>query len=988
MRKQSNKVLSSVLCAALCVTCFAQKPLSASDSLQQMKNIQIDCSGNYDTSDQTVTAQVTNRSVNTVKEEIFGANTSWISNGYNLWDETRQATDSSLLSKLQKSGVTTLRYPGGIEGDYFHWNETVGQNRVAQVNPFSSHYPTYAETDGERQNPTFGVDEFFRVCAEAGTNASVQLNAGTGTTQEAVDYIHYLQNKGYMNRVNTIGIGNEVCMEEERVQGIKVTKTPQEYISFCNGFFQKLGTSLSNSNTPIGVVGITPSHPLCKYAAWDSSVISALKDKIDFIDVHIGYSYYFESLNNADDSVRCFLASANWIANLIEEEKQIINNYAGSYADDISIQISELGPVGGNYPNSVAGSLFLADLFNVILRESKVSATDYLPLLNHYDAAQLLGAKTDTEEKCYWDNAVSHVFRMYASLVGNDVLRTDVSGGKRFNSVACGLVPAIKDVPTGTVQTYLDPETGKGSVFILNKSLNENQNYEINLPFSATVEKVTELWDEDPTAANAFYRQRKVSLKQSTDAKGKNGNSLTVCTKPVSLVRVEFRLNTQESDTSFQDEFSTDSIEKYQVAGPDNGAWGSWHIADGKLCVTGNSGAQWWGTSAVLSNRTFGDFIMEFDADVLSGYGVILRAQDDGTTKNSGLNSWYGGNGYAILHWVPVERNANIEIFDYNGAAVKLAEAGNLSAMQSAHWCITAIGDEISITVEDKADPQNRLSYQLKDSRYSSGSIAFYNLTYGGVDSLKIDNLSITPLGTQMTYVSPQKQNITPDQTLGTWENTENRITGRVEQGVGYAWFDRLPLADVDVSFEVLVSSEGTQYGLVFSADEPFDTVDGGNAYTVLYDGNWVFAGKLNGTFQQLTQTDTRYAYCPSEHGVLPVKWRIRYQNGLISVFINEQAIPAITVKATSGTYGFVGLRMLSPEKPGTLAIQNLKIGGVALRDTNADGQIDIKDIIRLKKYLINNNVPFAAAALAHCKSQPANGLTDLRQYLLGYLQR
>ena len=85
----------------------------------------------------------------------------------------------------------------------------------------------------------------------------------------------------------------------------------------------------------------------------------------------------------------------------------------------------------------------------------------------------------------------------------------------------------------------------------------------------------------------------------------------------------------------WQDDFSENTIDKYTVTGPDNGKFGDWKVVDGKLQVTGTQAASiWWTTSILLGNVSYGDFVMEFDADVSTGYGVFFRGTDDGKTAD------------------------------------------------------------------------------------------------------------------------------------------------------------------------------------------------------------------------------------------------------------------------------------------------------------------------------------------------------------------
>ena len=485
----------------------------------------------------SVTANM--QAVNMVQPGIFGANVSWRGNGYGQWDAENNCPDATLLQMLKDSGVTHLRYPGGIEGDYFHWMESVGENRIAQIDPFSFSYPTYAPNDGERYVASFGPDEFLTLCQAAGDGMTIQLNAGNGTAAEAAQWVRYYQQKNA--DVWSFCVGNEVCMAEERVDGMTVTCTPQEYVDFYNAVYAELGDDVNELE--FGCIGITPSHPLCKYRNWDSTVLTQLGDKIDFIDVHIGYSPYFTKDETDEEIVKCLLASSVFVRRLLDEEIGLIQSCAGEYADDISIQITEWGPIGG-HASSVAGSVYMASFMETVLAEPKVSSACYLPLINHPRAANLLGAQINPNaagEKVYWDNCNSIVFRWYAEQVGRQVLSANITGGETFDSVSVGLIPALTDVPVGSGSVYYDPETKEGSIFLINKSFDENVTFSVKVPYTnITVTAVTELWNENPVAGNKDTAPNTVCPSSYEAGQTVPYGYIQVETKPVSIVRVDF----------------------------------------------------------------------------------------------------------------------------------------------------------------------------------------------------------------------------------------------------------------------------------------------------------------------------------------------------------------------------------------------------------------------------------------------------------------
>ena len=227
LKKCTASAVAVFLVCALFAYSWKGAAGSPSEGITAMK---IDLSKtDYETKENRISVKVSGEAVNTVRAEMFGGNVSWIDDGYGLWDPDNDRPNQSLLSKLKTSGITHLRYPGGIEGDYFHWEETIGEmsERKDQIYCFSSDYPTYDDHNGVEYPVTFGVEELFETCRDAGIEATIQLNTGTGTPEEAAAYVKFLRRNGYIGDVESICVGNESCMAAEKVAGLHVTQTPE-----------------------------------------------------------------------------------------------------------------------------------------------------------------------------------------------------------------------------------------------------------------------------------------------------------------------------------------------------------------------------------------------------------------------------------------------------------------------------------------------------------------------------------------------------------------------------------------------------------------------------------------------------------------------------------------------------------------------------------------------------------------------------------------
>ena len=502
--------------------------------LPPAEDFSLDIGGRYPLLDKKTSVTFENTAVNTVKKEIFGDNLAWRGNGYGVYDPQTKSFNMKLVEAIKKSGVTNIRYPGGIEGDFFIWHETVGTSRKLQMDPFSDSYPTNAPVSGLKYYPHFGFDEFFELCRLANVEPVVQLNAGTGSAKDAADLVKYCLDKGI--EVSSFAIGNEVNFKAEPVEGVRSTKTPEEYIAFAKEVYAELG-DLANE-VELGVIGAPGAYALTADPTWDRKILTALGDKIDFIDCHIGYAPLFTLEGDKDEDIlKAYMAAPTYLKVLLRTVKGEIKTYGGANAENISIQITEYGPMGTHYWGTV-GSTFLASYIQVMLDEPMISSANHLPLLNHPYAPNLVGYMKTGETENYWDNLSTFIFRWYSEQIDRNVLKKNADY-PTFSSKKIGIVPAQTRAEMANCAVYAD-EKG-GTLFIINQATKNGMEFNISLPYDRIrITGVTELHNADPTVANTVKAPNLISPKGYEVEDKIYGGKLTVTTKPISVVKIDF----------------------------------------------------------------------------------------------------------------------------------------------------------------------------------------------------------------------------------------------------------------------------------------------------------------------------------------------------------------------------------------------------------------------------------------------------------------
>jgi len=123
---------------------------------------------------------------------------------------------SDVFDALKKIRTPILRWPGGCYCDAYHWKNGIGPR---DERPITLDYAW----DQEETNQ-FGTDEFVEVCHAVGAEPYINVSVGTGTAEEAAQWVEYCNRKGSTSyaqlrekngypkphNVKFWGVGNEI----------------------------------------------------------------------------------------------------------------------------------------------------------------------------------------------------------------------------------------------------------------------------------------------------------------------------------------------------------------------------------------------------------------------------------------------------------------------------------------------------------------------------------------------------------------------------------------------------------------------------------------------------------------------------------------------------------------------------------------------------------------------------------------------------------
>ncbi|MBN8807826.1 MAG: alpha-N-arabinofuranosidase [Sphingomonas sp.] len=107
----------------------------------------------------------------------------WVGRGSAIPNVRGIRTD--VVQALRAIRVPNVRWPGGCFGDEYHWRDGVG--------PAAQRHSRINSNWGNAIEPnSFGTDEFMDFADQVGADVFVSVNLGSGTVQEAADWLEYM----------------------------------------------------------------------------------------------------------------------------------------------------------------------------------------------------------------------------------------------------------------------------------------------------------------------------------------------------------------------------------------------------------------------------------------------------------------------------------------------------------------------------------------------------------------------------------------------------------------------------------------------------------------------------------------------------------------------------------------------------------------------------------------------------------------------------
>jgi alpha-N-arabinofuranosidase len=332
---------------------------------------------------------------------------------------------NDVVAALKAIKVPNVRWPGGCFADEYHWRKGIGAQRTVTLNP---------NWGGVTDPNTFGTSEYMDFLSQIGAEAYVSVNVGSGTPQEAAEWLEYLTTdqpttlakeraaNGHPApyKIALLGIGNESWDCGGNMSSEYYVSQMKIYSRFVRNF-----NPAQQSKQQMLKIAVGPGGDGPRWTEWTDTVMKAYQQHtwswdINGLSMHsytvVHWPPSYASLGFGETEYSQILKSTLEMDGLINKHSAIMDKYDPD--KKVALVVDEWGawyaPMPGSNPgflvqqNSLRDGILAALNLNMFARHAdRVRGANIAQMINVLQAMII----TDNEKMVLTPSY--YVFKMY-----------------------------------------------------------------------------------------------------------------------------------------------------------------------------------------------------------------------------------------------------------------------------------------------------------------------------------------------------------------------------------------------------------------------------------------------------------------------------------------------------------------------------------------------------------------------------------------------
>jgi alpha-N-arabinofuranosidase len=442
---------------------------------------------------------------------------------------------NDILEALKEIDIPVLRWPGGCYADLYQWKDGIGpkEDRPGIINKFWGNV---------YEDNSFGTHEFLDLCEILGTEAYLAVNMGSGSVEDAYDWIEYVNSdqNGPMAQlrrqngrekpwnVKFWGIGNENWGCGGNMTAAYYTDLYRRYATYCWVDYRVASGGLN--------------HDL----EWTETLMKGTQHMQNLIQ---GVSYHHYTVCNTwqEKGSATDFDESEWFSTIqrnYEMEENMVGHIKIMEKYDPDNKVALIADEWGNWHDPEPGSR-PGFLYQQNTMRDAITASIYLNVFNTHanrvkmaniaQTVNVLQAMLLTEDDQIVKTPTFYVFKMYK--VHQDAALLPLTLDVKEYAMGDKSVPAISASASRDSQGIIN-------ITLANVDPKNNQTVSITFDTETRYEivKAEVITAPAMNTYNDFGKAEEVSLKQFDGAKlNKNTVNISMPSKSVVLVSLKAR---------------------------------------------------------------------------------------------------------------------------------------------------------------------------------------------------------------------------------------------------------------------------------------------------------------------------------------------------------------------------------------------------------------------------------------------------------------
>ena len=450
---------------------------------------------------------------------------------------------------LGRLKMTAMRYPGGNFASGYHWLDGVGPR---------DRRPTVRELAWQSIEPNrFGTDEYVRLCRKMGWTPMLTVNLGTGSPEEARNWVEYCNCPPGTRYADLRAAGGSAephavklwCLGNELDGQWQLGHVPADQYAIRAQQAAKMMKDVDKSVELVACGSCGVGMPT--YMEWDRAVLEYMGDLADYVSLH-------RYVGNRENDTPDYLALSNSIDRQIEEmdaacrfvqARRRSKKRAYLCFDEWNVWYKDMRMDGGGKfaPHLIEEVYNLEDALVVsAFLHSFIRHADCLKIANIAQIVNII-APVLTRGDDMLIQSIFHVFEMFSARRQGVSLRPAVEGptceGKKNGQVNTIDASAILDRPAAGPGSATASDRARLHVFLTNRDISQAAPVKIVLAdgeLKALADGAI-VTGPDPKAANSFEKPDVIRSQPFGEVTIHNGRA-ELKLPPLSVAALTFRV--------------------------------------------------------------------------------------------------------------------------------------------------------------------------------------------------------------------------------------------------------------------------------------------------------------------------------------------------------------------------------------------------------------------------------------------------------------